>query len=52
MQADKESDEERQRRIAAEKDEASEENVERQKTYNKLITVQEDLLKTIHTMKV
>ena len=40
------------RRIAAEKEEGTELDTERRKTYDRLIVVQEELLRTIHKMKV
>ncbi len=43
------SEEERLRRIDESKGEY---NTEKQKTYSKLVTVQEDLLRTIRKMKV
>ena len=52
MQVHDEEEQERTRRIAEEKDDKSEESKERLKTYNKLVNVQEDLLKRIQAMKV
>ena len=51
-QVDKEMDAERSRRIEESKDETSDVNTQRRETYNRLVTVQEDLLKTIQRMKV
>ena len=51
-QVDSDADKERERRIEEGKEENSDVNVERRKTYDRLITVQEDLLKTIQRMKV
>ena len=45
-------DAERSRRIEESKDETSDVNTQRRETYNRLVTVQEDLLKTIQRMKV
>ena len=45
-------DAERSRRVEESKDEHSEINVQRRETYDRLVTVQEDLLKTIQGMKV
>ena len=49
---DAQAEAERSRRIEESKEEDSEINVKRRETYNRLVTVQEDLLKTIHRMKV
>ena len=51
-QVDKEMDAERSRRIEESKDENSDDNIQRRETYNRLVMVQEDLLKTIQRMKV
>ena len=51
-QVDEDMEGERNRRIAESKDEHSADNVERRKTYDRLVVVQEDLLKTIQGMKV
>ena len=51
-QADAEAEAERNRRIEESKDEHSEINVKRRQTYDRLIMVQEDLLKTMQRMKV
>ena len=51
-QVDKEMDAERSRRIEESKDETSDVNTQRRETYNRLVTAQEDLLKTIQRMKV
>ena len=51
-QADADADKERERRIEESKEETSDISVERRKTYDRLIAVQEDLLKTIQRMKV
>ena len=51
-QVDSDADKERERRIEESKEENSDVNVERKKTYDRLVTVQEDLLKTIQRMKV
>ncbi len=48
----REVEEERSRLIEESKHEDSEVNVQRQKTYDKLVVVQEHLLKTIQRMKV
>ena len=45
-------DAERSRRIEESKDENSDDNIQRRETYNRLVMVQEDLLKTIQRMKV
>ena len=45
-------DAERSRRIEESKDETSDVNTQRRETYNRLVMVQEDLLKTIQRMKV
>ena len=49
MQADKAAEDERERRMEEEKEEF---NLDRSKVYDRLVTVQEDLLKTFHRMKV
>ena len=49
LQADRLAEEERERRIEESKGAY---DAEKQKTYNKLVVVQEDLLRTIMTMKV
>ena len=49
---DADADAERSRRIEESKEEYSDVNVERRKTYDRLVVVQEDLLKTIQRMKV
>ena len=51
-QVDAEAETERSRRIEESKEEESEVNVKRRETYDRLITVQEDLLKTMQRMKV
>ena len=51
-QVKRDIEEERKRLIAESKDEHSDVNVDRRKTYDKLVVVQEDLLKTIQGMKV
>ena len=51
-EVDAQAEAERSRRIEESKEEDSEINVKRRETYNRLVTVQEDLLKTIHRMKV
>ena len=51
-QVDSDADKERERRIEESKEENSDVNIERRKTYDRLIAVQEDLLKTIQRMKV
>jgi len=50
-EVDKEMDAERSRRVEESRDEHSEINVQRRETYNRLVAVQEDLLKTIQGMK-